>query len=263
VKQFWPCVTLTLALSVCALNVRAFTLYGYRLLEKQPQPRQDFVQGLQILDDRLYVSTGGYGHSQLLRYDLHSGQLEAARRLDPRLFGEGLAVVGERIYQLTWRARLLLVYERASLQPIEWFRIPGEGWGITYNGAQLIYSDGSDRLFFMQPDSGEITHSIEVTLDGQPVARLNELEWIDGKIWANVWQTDDIVIIDPANGEVTARLDLNGLLPDSDRRAGTDVLNGIAQNPKDGAIWVTGKRWPWRYRIELVPGNDTDSDRRD
>lgn len=235
-----------------AVQLGAQSLYDYRVVDKQAQSRQNFVQGLQIVDGKWYVSTGGYGQSQLLRYNFDSGQLEASQRLHPRLFGEGLTVVGNEIYQLTWRARLMLVYERDSFKPRRWFRIPGEGWGLTWNGEQLIYSDGSDQLFFMQPDSGEITHSIRVTAGDQAVTRLNELEWIDGQVWANIWQSDEIVIIDPDSGRVTGRLDLSGLLPDSDRQQNTDVLNGIAQNPQDGGIWVTGKRWPWLYRIELV-----------
>ncbi|WP_157976418.1 glutaminyl-peptide cyclotransferase [Parahaliea mediterranea] len=242
-------------LGVTELGVteKGVQLLGYRVLERKAHSRDNFVQGLQIVDGALYLSAGGYGESRLLRYDFASGQLLDGQRLDRRLFAEGLAVVGDEIFQLTWRAGVVLVYDRASLTPKRHWRIPGQGWGLTYNGEQLVYSDGSDRLFFMNTADGVITRSLPVTAAGRPVTQLNELEWIDGRIWANVWQSDDIVIIDPATGAVEARLDLTGLLPDSDRLRGTDVLNGIAVNPADGAIWVTGKRWPWLYRIEPQP----------
>ncbi|MFV0278623.1 MAG: glutaminyl-peptide cyclotransferase [Parahaliea sp.] len=242
-----------LLLALAAARAGSEERLGYRVLERLPQSRDNFVQGLQIVDDRLYVSAGGYGESRLLRYRLPGGELEASRKLNARLFAEGLTVVDDKIYQLTWRARLLLVYHRDSLAPSHILRLPGQGWGITWDGRQLIYSDGSDRLFFMDRDSGRITRALPVRAAGKPVPRLNELEWIDGKIWANVWQSDDIVIFDPDSGEVTARLDLSGLLPESERQPGTDVLNGIAHNPRDGAIWVTGKRWPWLYRVEPLP----------
>ena len=147
----------------------------------------------------------------------------------------------------------MLVYDRAELTPKHSFRIPGEGWGMTTDGQKLIYSDGSDKLHFVAPTTGSIERSVSVTEAGSPLRKLNELEWVDGRVWSNIWQTDRIVIIDPASGEVTGSIDLKGLLPTAERQAGTDVLNGIARNPADGAIWVTGKRWPWMYRIEVLP----------
>ena len=198
------------------------------------------------------MSTGHYGKSRLLRYRLSDGQLLAGKQVDRRLFAEGLTVLDDRIYQLTWRARLVLVYKKADLKGIEYFRIPGEGWGLTHDGEHLIYSDGSHRLHFLSPQSKQILRSVEVTEAGKPVKKLNELEWIDGKVWANIWQQDRIVIIDPASGAVTASVDLSGLLPAAERIPGTDVLNGIAYNPEDGSIWVTGKNWPWLYQIDIL-----------
>jgi glutamine cyclotransferase len=150
----------------------------------------------------------------------------------------------------------MLVYRKSDLQFQGALPLAGEGWGLTNNGTELIYSDGSDKLFFMAPDTATVRRTITVTEQGQPVRQLNELEWIDGAIWANVWQSDRIVIIDPASGAVTANIDLRGLLPSGEYRQGTDVLNGIARDPADGAVWVTGKRWPWIYHIELVPAID-------
>jgi glutamine cyclotransferase len=245
-------LALILILFTAGAGATELPVYGYKVTDKLAQPRENFVQGLQILDGHIYVSVGNYGQSKLLRYRLGDGELLEGRRVDNRLFAEGLTVLGDRIYQLTWRAGLMLVYNKADLAGIEYFRIPGRGWGLTNNGEKLIYSDGSHRLHYMSATTGQITHSIEVTEDGRPVTRLNELEWINGKVWANIWQTDRIVIIDPESGEVTASVDLSGLLPAPERQPGTDVLNGIAQNPEDGSIWVTGKRWPWLYQIELI-----------
>jgi glutamine cyclotransferase len=226
--------------------------YDYEVVDRRAQSRDTFVQGLEIHDGKLYVSSGGYGKSRLRRIDFASGEVELERPVDPRLFAEGLTLLGDSLYLLTWRSRNLLVYRSTDLTPLARMRIPGQGWGLTNNGEQLIYSDGSHRLYFVSPDEHRITRALEVTENGEPVTRLNELEWVDGRIWANVWQTDRIVIIDPDSGAVEASIDLTGLLPPAERRPGTDVLNGIARDPADGAIWVTGKNWPWLYRIELV-----------
>jgi glutamine cyclotransferase len=212
------------------------------------------VQGLQIIDGYLYIGTGLNGQSKLLRYNFADGQLQTARQLNPRAFGEGITVMGDRVYQLTWKNRALLVYNKADLSPREVFTIPWEGWGLTHDGAQLIYSDGTNRLHFMDPDNGHISHSITVTENGKPLdGRLNELEWINGKVWANIIFSDRIVVIDPAGGQITASIDLTGLWPMARAKDRQNVLNGIAQNPADGSIWVTGKRWPWMFQIELIP----------
>jgi len=246
---------LLLLLALLASPTFAVEQYGYKVLEKKPQSRHTFVQGLEILDGQLYVSSGGYGKSRLQRFDFASGELQLEHKLDPRIFSEGLSILGDRLYLLSWRARMLFVYNKDDLAPIARMRIPGEGWGMTNNTQQLIYSDGSDRLYFLSPAEHRITRALKVTENGKPVMRLNELEWIDGRIWANIWQTDRVVIINPDDGKVEASLDLRGLLPVMERRAGTKVLNGIARNPADGGIWVTGKNWPWIYRIELVPAS--------
>jgi glutamine cyclotransferase len=232
-------------------------IYGYKITGKMPQARDNFVQGLQIVDGALYMSTGNYGQSKLRRYRLSDGALHSERRVDNRLFAEGLTVLGEKIYQLTWKSRLVLVYNKDNLQGLEYFRIPGQGWGLTTDGDNLIYSDGSDQLHYLSPQTKRITHSIKVTENGLPLRQINEMEWIEGQIWANIWQSNRIVMIDPKSGVVSAAINLHGLLPVEERQAGTDVLNGIAWNPDDGSVWVTGKRWPWMYQIELIPPADT------
>ena len=253
-----PVLRFILFLTAC-LPVTAWSLQQYtvRVTDQKPQPRENFVQGLEILDGYLYVSAGNYGESQLLRYHFTDGATDVARKLDPRVFAEGLTVFGDSVYQLTWRNRAMLVYRTSDLQFQRALPLAGEGWGLTHNGTDLIYSDGSEKLFFIAPDTAVVRRTITVTEQGRPVTLLNELEWIDGAIWANVWQSDRIVIIDPLSGAVTGAIDLRGLLPPGEYRQGTDVLNGIARDAADGGIWVTGKRWPWMYRIELVPMVDT------
>jgi len=247
--------------TMLAMVSAASQSYGYKVLEKKPQSRNTWVQGLEIVDGQLYVSSGLYGESHLQRFDFATGELEIERKIDPRLFAEGLTVLGDKLYLLTWRSRNLLVYNRSDLTPAQRMQIPGEGWGLTNDGNQLIYSDGSDRLYFVSPQEHRITRVLRVSESGRPVPRLNELEWVDGRIWANVYRTDRIVIINPDSGIVDASIDLQGLLPVIERRPDTDVLNGIARNPADGSIWVTGKKWPWIYRIERVPaGSDTAPD---
>ncbi len=253
--------SLTLTLLLATVSLLAITActraevlqYGYKVTGKIPQPRENFVQGLQILDGHVYVSTGNYGESKLLRYRLSDGKLLARRNVDKRLFAEGLTVLDERIFQLTWKSKLVLTYNKADLKGLEYFRIPGEGWGITNNGSDLIYSDGSHRLHYLSPESKTITRTISVTEDDRAVTLLNELEWIDGEIWANIWQQNRIITINPDTGKVTGSINLEGLLPRAEKIPGTDVLNGIAINPEDNTVWVTGKRWPWLYQIELIP----------
>ena len=247
-------------LPALAWPVEQFTV---KVIDKKPQPRNNFVQGLEILGEYLYVSTGGYGSSRLLRYRFADGSLDRGGKLRRTIFAEGLTILGDVVYQLTWRNGVMLTYDKETLQPTGAIPIIGEGWGLSNDGSSLIVSNGSEHLSFLSPKTGENLRTITVTEDGHPVTRLNELEWIDGKIWANIWQTDRIVIINPRDGKVSANIDLRGLLPASERQQGTDVLNGIARNPADGSIWVTGKRWPWLYRIELqaVPPQQTQQSR--
>jgi glutamine cyclotransferase len=254
---------ITIALRCCLFCCAMLPLLAWsqqefevRVSDQKPQSRQHFVQGLEIVDGQLYLSAGNYGESGLLRYNFYDGKLDKATRLNANLFAEGLTVLGDRVYQLTWRNQAMLVYRKSDLHFEQSLPLPGEGWGLTNDGTQLIYSDGSDKLHFMSPETAVIMRSITVTERGKPVNLLNELEWVDGIIWANIWRSDRIVLIDPLTGNVTASVNLQGLLPQSAYRPGTDVLNGIARDPTDGGIWVTGKRWPWMYRIELLPVDD-------
>lgn len=225
--------------------------YGFSVLERVPQSRDHFVQGLQIVGDTLYVGTGLNGESRLMEYEFPAMKLRRQTELPVNLFGEGITRLDDRIYQLTYRARRLLIYDAQSLEQVATAGIATEGWGITHDGENLIYSDGSAALYFLSPDSMTVQRTLPVSLNGRPLPRLNELEYVDGQVWANVWMANQIVRIDPHSGAVTAIADLRGLLPDEDRRSDTDVLNGIAWDAQEHALWVTGKRWPWIYRIRL------------
>jgi glutamine cyclotransferase len=248
-------VRLPLTLILCVLPGIALAVeqLGIKVLDRKPQDQRYYVQGLEIHDGEMYLSTGLYGQSKLIRYDFDTGRLNASRSLNPRLFGEGLTVLNNTVFQLTWKQGIVLVYDQEDLKFRDHFRIPGEGWGMTNNGTDIIYSDGSAKLHYLSPDKREIARSITVTEGGKPVRQLNELEWIDGKVWANVWQSERIVIIDPDTGEVTASIDLSSLVPSNQRQVRANVLNGIARDPRDNSVWVTGKRWSWQYRIETVP----------
>jgi len=168
--------------------------------------------------------------------------------LDDSVFGEGLAVVDDRLVQITWQDGLAFVYDRDTFDQVQTFAYSGEGWGLCYDGTRLVMSNGSDRLAFRDPETFEVQAAVEVTLDGAPVAQLNELECVGDKVYANVWQTDQIVVIDPETGEVTTSIDGSSL----PRQAGADVLNGIAVDP-EGGLWLTGKRWDSMHRVELTP----------
>jgi glutamine cyclotransferase len=222
-----------------------------RVLAEHPHDRRAFTQGLLWHDGVLYESLGGYGESALREVDLATGAVRRETRLPRGEFGEGLALVGERLIQLTWREGVARFWRRADFAPDGSARFEGEGWGLTFDGRELIQSDGSSLLTFRAADDLSPRRTLRVTRAGRPEAYLNELEWADGALYANVWQSDEIVRIDPADGRVTAVFDAGGLLP-PEERAGADVLNGIAWNPVSRRFYLTGKRWPKLYEVELV-----------
>jgi len=236
-----------------AASTGTVTHYDYQVVSKLRFDRENFTQGLEIHQGRLYVSSGLYGRSMVRVYDFPSLELIQSVPVDPRVFAEGLTIIDDRLVLLSWRERVMLVYQLPDMTLIGQSALPGQGWGATHTGSVMWFSDGSDRLFSADLTGGGTLASVSVTLNGQPLRNLNELEWVDGEIWANVWQTDQIARIDPASGKVVGLIDLTGLLLEEDRLRDTDVLNGIAIDPQSGDIWVTGKRWPWLYQIELAP----------
>lgn len=225
----------------------------YRVVAAYPHDRGAYTQGLVYADGVLYESTGEYGRSRLRRVDLSTGRVLDEIALPDRYFAEGLAVVGERLVQLTWRAGKVFVYGRRTLDRLAELGREGEGWGLTYDGAQLILSDGSEHLYFLEADSLAERRRVTVHDDRGRVRHLNELEYVNGSIYANVWQSDRIARISPSDGRVTGWIDLAGLLSPMERRADTDVLNGIAYHPASGHLLVTGKRWPRLFEIALDP----------
>ncbi len=235
-----------------ATSPKSIPVYRYRVVNTYPHDPQAFTQGLEYYNGYLYESTGLEGQSTLRKVELRTGRVLQRHRLLPEIFAEGITIFGNRIYQLTWRNGICFVYDRDTFRVESEFRYSGEGWGLTNDGTYLIMSDGSDTLVFRDPATFGVVRRLKVHANGVPVRDLNELEYIEGEIWANVWQTDLIARISPQTGEVVAWVDLSGLLPEADRR-NADVLNGIAYDKQNKRIFVTGKLWNKLFEIELVP----------
>lgn len=221
------------------------------MLKAYPHDPEAFTQGLVYTDGALYESTGLRGRSSVRRVDLTTGEVLQRREVAAPYFAEGLALVGDRLIQLTWQENTAFVYDKDTFEPTGVFSYATEGWGLAHDGTQLIMSDGTPVLRFRDPDTFEVTRAVTVTFDGQPIERLNELEFIDGQVWANIWQTDAIARIDPATGAVMGWIDLSGLLS-PEERISADVLNGIAYDPAGKRLFVTGKLWPKLFEIELT-----------
>lgn len=227
--------------------------YTYRVKAVYPHATDAYTQGLQYVDGTLWEGTGQHGASRVMKTDLGTGRTELFARLPRSEFGEGITLLDGRLYYLTWQSNTAHVYDAATGRHLRDFRYPGEGWGLTTDGERLYLSDGTESIHVLDPETFRRERRITVTLEGEPVRFLNELEWIDGRIWANVYTTDQIVIIDPATGTVEGVVDLTGLLPQEDRTRQTDVLNGIAWDAAGGRIFVTGKNWPKLFEIEILP----------
>jgi glutamine cyclotransferase len=226
-------------------------VYGYRVVNVYPHDRRAFTQGLIWCGGFLYEGTGLNGASSLRKVRLETGRVVERHSLDRRYFGEGITEWGGRLLQLTWKSNLGFIYDRSNLKVRGTFRYPGEGWGLTHDRERLIMSDGTASLRFLDPRTLLETGRLNVRYGGIPLADLNELEFVRGEIYANVYQTDWIARISPQTGAVTGWIDLHGLLPVADRRIPVDVLNGIAYDAGGKRLFVTGKLWPKLFEIEL------------
>jgi glutamine cyclotransferase len=225
---------------------------GYRIVNTYPHDPRAFTQGLVFADGALYEGTGLRGQSSLRKVDLQTGNILRIRQLAAHFFGEGITIYGNRLFQLTWRAKVGFVYDIRTFQLLDTFTYPTEGWGITHDGRSLIMSDGTSTLYFLDPQTFQEVHRLEVHTRDGPVSRLNELEYVQGQIYANVWKTDRIARISLTTGEVVGWIDLEGLLRPEDRHRRIDVLNGIAYDVKNDRLFVTGKLWPKLFEIKLV-----------
>lgn len=226
--------------------------YGYKVIHTYPHSRDAFTQGLFYDDGKLYEGTGQESGSTLREVELETGKVIMQHNLDDALFGEGITLYHGKIYQVTWKSRVGFVYDKSDFKLINKIYYANEGWGLTTVNNRIVMSDGTNVLYFMEPEGFTVVSKIEVYDNEKKVDQLNELEYIDGEIWANIWMTDMIARIDPLSGKVLAYIDLKGLLAAADRDADTDVLNGIAYDSQAKRIFVTGKRWPKLFEIRLT-----------
>jgi glutaminyl-peptide cyclotransferase len=226
--------------------------YGYEVVHTYPHDPLAFTQGLVYKDGLLYEGTGLEEQSSIRKVKIETGEVLQKRDIPGQYFGEGIVLWKDRLLELTWKAEKGFIYDLATFQPKGEFPYPGEGWGLTTDGKRIIMSDGTAQIRFWDPETLKETGRITVNEDGRPIDELNELEWVKGEIFANVWQTDRIARIDPKTGKVTGWINLKGLLSPQDYNDLTDVLNGIAYDAKGDRLFVTGKRWPKLFEIKLV-----------
>jgi len=224
---------------------------SFEIVARYPHDQTAYTQGLLRVDSVLFESTGRYGRSELRRVDLKSGRVLASRPLAANRFGEGLALVKDRLYQLTWESGIAYTYDAATLAPRDSFPYPGQGWGLATDGTSLFMSDGSDSLRVLSPDKFAVQRVLHVKYNGAPLYKLNEMEYVNGELLANVYESNWIVRIDPSSGEVRGVLDFADLFPDRPQPA--EVMNGIAIAPDSGQLLVTGKLWPTMFQVRLRP----------
>ena len=226
--------------------------FGYRIVKTYPHDINAFTQGLVFEDGYLFEGTGKNGQSSLSKVNLDDGRVMQSTPLNRRYFGEGIEILGDKIYQLTWRSNMVFVYDKHSFEPIGNHYNATEGWGLAFDCEHLILSDGTATLQFMNPETFAPERKVQVTLNGNPIIYLNELEYINGEVWANVWQTDYIVRIDPTTGNVLSLVDMTGLSQQTQLGSSEAVLNGIAWDDEGQRLFVTGKHWSNLFEIELI-----------
>lgn len=247
-------------LAAAVLSLHAQTPeYGYQVIHAYPHDPNAFTQGLEFRAGFLYESTGLKGRSSLRKVKLETGQVLQKIDIEPQYFGEGITVVNQRIVELTWQSETGFVYEQPSFRRLRTFNYLGEGWGLANDGRYIYMSDGSAQIRIWDPSTLQEKRRITVSDRGQPILNLNELEFVRGEIYANIWQTDRIARISPADGRVLGWIDLTGILSASDRAEPVDVLNGIAYDVLGDRLFVTGKLWPKLFEIKLVPKSQRKS----
>ena len=247
-KRLFAIAALALAFTGCSAKVRE---YKVQVVKEYRHDTKAYTQGLFFNGGKFYESTGQFGETSFRIVKLETGETEKKLDFNKKYFGEGSVILGDHMYMLTWLNKVAFVYDAKTLEYQKTYSYPREGWGLTTDGKSLISSDGTSKLYFLSPEF-KLERSLNVTLNGKPLRYLNELEWIDGKIWANVYTTDLIVIINPDSGVVEATVNCAGLLPQNLRTAETDVLNGIAYDPETMKIYLTGKYWPKLYEVKLI-----------
>ncbi len=228
-------------------------VHRFEVVATYPHDPRAFTQGLQFYDGVLYESTGLHGRSSLREVDYATGRVRRRVELPARYFGEGIAVVGDRIYMLTWREQTGFIFDRHTFRQRGRFTYDGEGWGLAWDGTHLVMSDGTPQLRWLDLDNFEVVRILEVTADGEPVGNLNELAWIEGALWANIFQSKRVARIDPQSGAVRAWIDFQGIRGPDYQMGAQDVFNGIAYDAATGRILVTGKNWPYLYEVEIRP----------
>ncbi len=241
-----------LALAILSAACGAAPEYGYQVVHVYPHDREAFTQGLEYRGGFLYEGTGLEGKSSLRKVKLETGQVVQKLNLMPLYFGEGITVLNQQIVELTWKHHVGLVYDQGTFRQTRSFNYPGEGWGLCNDGTNIYMSDGSSQIRVWDPATFQEKKRLNVHDGARAIEELNELEWVKGEIYANVWQTDRIARISPADGSVLGWIDLAGILPAADRE-GVDVLNGIAYDSTGDRLFVTGKLWPKLFEIKLVP----------
>lgn len=237
--------------SLAQVPAPATPVYTYKVVHAYPHDTGAFTEGLFYLDGVLYESTGLNNHSTVRKVQLETGKVLQQQVVPPEYFGEGIVNWGSDIFQLTWKSQVGFVYDRATFATKRKFSYPGEGWALTKDASRIIMDDGTSTIRFLDPQTLQQTGKLNVTDHGQPVTQLNELEYIDGEIWANIWQTDRIARISTFTGNVVGWIDLKGLLTPAEK-ASADVLNGIAYDPATKRIFVTGKNWPKLFEIKII-----------
>jgi glutamine cyclotransferase len=241
-----------LAACLAAPVIAATPVQGFKVVNTYAHDPDAFTQGLFFLDGFLYEGTGLRGRSSIRKVELETGKVVQQVDLPQEVFGEGISQWGDRLIGITWTEQTAYVLDLKSFKLWRKFSYPGEGWGLTHSDKELVMSDGSAELRFLDPLTFKELRRVRVTADGKPVDQLNELEWVDGEVLANVWMTDRIARIDPKTGRVTAWIDLSGLLPGAQRPNADAVLNGIAYDAKKKRLFVTGKLWPKLFEIQVI-----------